>query len=136
MFGEILLGVVRDFADHAVLADVEVDVAGISYRDVERFEDEGRALVVLTCVEYEKLLSEATSNGGLRGTSTPPAIPRTDVPVRSANRLACAARDCDAYLSSRTTTHLLMQDTSWADTLSTRTHLHPAQLRPANPAQA
>src|SRR5208283_1368052 len=40
MFGKILLGVVGDFADHVVLADVEVDVAGISYGDVEGFEDE------------------------------------------------------------------------------------------------
>jgi len=35
-----LLGVVGDFADHVVLADVEVDVAGISCGDVEGFEDE------------------------------------------------------------------------------------------------
>ena len=46
MFGEVLVGVVGDFVDHVVLADVEVDVAGISYGDVEGLEDEGGALVV------------------------------------------------------------------------------------------
>ena len=46
MFGQVLVGVVGDFADHVVGADVEVDVAGISYGDVEGFEDEGGALVV------------------------------------------------------------------------------------------
>jgi hypothetical protein len=46
MFGEVLLGVVGDFADHVILADVEVDITGVSYGDVQRFEDEGGALVV------------------------------------------------------------------------------------------
>ena len=46
MFGEVLLGEVGDFADHVVLTDVEVDVAGISYGDVEGFEDDVGALVV------------------------------------------------------------------------------------------
>ena len=46
MFGEVLVGVVGDFADHVVLTDVEVDVAGISYGDVKRLEDEGGALVI------------------------------------------------------------------------------------------
>ena len=46
MFGEILLGVVGDFADHVVAADVEVDVAGISHGDVQGFEDDIGALVV------------------------------------------------------------------------------------------
>ena len=41
-----MLGVVGDLADHFVLAEVEIDVAGISYGDVEGFEDDGGALVV------------------------------------------------------------------------------------------
>jgi uncharacterized membrane protein YeaQ/YmgE (transglycosylase-associated protein family) len=31
MFAEVLLGVVGDFADHVVGAELEIDVAGISY---------------------------------------------------------------------------------------------------------
>jgi len=46
VFGQVLFGVVGNFADHVVLAKVEVEVAGISYRDVEGFEDEVGALVV------------------------------------------------------------------------------------------
>ena len=41
-----MFGVVGNFADHVVLAEVEVEVAGVSYRDVEGFEDEVGALVV------------------------------------------------------------------------------------------
>ena len=46
MFGQILLGAVGDFLDHIVLGDVEVDVAGISYGDVQGFEDDVGALVI------------------------------------------------------------------------------------------
>jgi hypothetical protein len=52
MFVEVLMGVVGDFMDHVVLADVEVDVAGISYRDVEGFKDKGGALVVDGAFEH------------------------------------------------------------------------------------
>ena len=51
MFGQILLGVVGDFLDHIVLGDVEVDVAGISYGDVEGFEEDVGALVVDSAFE-------------------------------------------------------------------------------------
>jgi hypothetical protein len=46
VFSQVLLGVVGDFADHVVAADVEVDVAGISYCDVQGFEDDVGALDV------------------------------------------------------------------------------------------
>ena len=46
MFDQVLLGVVGDLADHFVLAEVEIDVAGISYGDVEGFENDVGALVV------------------------------------------------------------------------------------------
>jgi len=38
MFGEILGGVVGDFADHVVRADMEIDIFRISYGDVQGFE--------------------------------------------------------------------------------------------------
>ena len=46
MFDQVLLGIVGDLADHFVLAEVEVDVAGISYGDVEGFENDVGTLVV------------------------------------------------------------------------------------------
>ena len=64
VFGEVLLGVVGDFADHVVRAEVEVEVAGISYRDVEGFEDEVGALVVHRAFEDGV---DGVHDGGLDG---------------------------------------------------------------------
>lgn len=46
VFGEILFGEVGDFADHVVLADVEVDVTAISLGDGKRLEDYRSAFVI------------------------------------------------------------------------------------------
>ena len=46
MFGQVLCGVVGDFVDHVAGTDLKVDVAGISYGDVQSFEDDVGALVV------------------------------------------------------------------------------------------
>ena len=46
------MGVVGDLVDHVVLTDAEVNVAGISYGDVEGFEDEGGTLVVDGAFEH------------------------------------------------------------------------------------
>jgi hypothetical protein len=64
MFREVLFGVVGNLADHVVGADAEVDVAGISYRDVEGFEDEGGALVVDGAFEHAV---DHVHDGGLDG---------------------------------------------------------------------